>query len=220
MERGKAVTHSRALGAGARSRNQASVVGRMVATLAVVVALVLWFAAESAYPAGAWVDPQGEASLAVALAGAILIAACVSSPVALLFSVLAGVAFAAAHLKVTPGSLTLAAVSLVTVGLALWEARAAILARLPPRFLAGAIAAMPIGLWLSIHVGASVYAASLGALLTTLVLYAFMRRAPRERDDAEAGTRAGLRANHPDIIAAVKSLLLAVAGVGLLARVM
>jgi len=132
----------------------------------------------------------------------------------------AGVAFAAAHLKVTPGSLTLAAVSLVTVGLALWELRAAILARLPPRLLAGAIAAMPIGLWLSIHVGASVYAASLGAMLTTLVLYAFMRRAPSERDDGETSARAGVPANHPDVGAAVKSLLLAVAGVGLLARVM
>lgn len=220
MERGKALTHSRALGAGARFGNQASVLGRMVATLAVVVALLLWFAAESAYPAGAWVDRQGEASLAIALAVAILTAACVSSPVALLFSVLAGVAFAGMHFKVTPASLVLAAVSLVTVGLALWELRAAILARLPPRLLAGAIPAMPIGLWLSIHVGASVYAASLGALLTTLVLYAFMRRAPIERDDVETSTRAGVPANHPDVVAAVKSLLLAVVGVGLLARVM
>ncbi|MET0344770.1 MAG: hypothetical protein ABW218_00775 [Casimicrobiaceae bacterium] len=220
MERGKALTHSRALAAGARFSKQASVLGRMVATLAVVVALVLWFAAESAYPAGAWVDRQGEASLAIALAVAILTAACVSSPVALLFSVVAGVAFAGMHWKATPASLTLAAVALVTVGLALWELRAAILARLPPRLLAGAIAAMPIGLWLSIHVGASVYAASLGAMLTTLVLYAFMRRAPRELDDVEMGARAGVPANPPDVVAAVKSLLLAVAGVGLLARVM
>ena len=192
----------------------------MVATLAVVVALVLWFAAESAYPAGAWVDRQGEAWLAIALAVAILSAACVSSPVALLFSVLAGVAFAGMQLEATPASLTLAAVSLVTVGLALWEVRAAIFARLPPWLLAGAIAAMPIGLWLSIHVGASVNAASLGALLTALVLYAFMRRAPSEPDDGETSARAGVPANHPDVVAAVKSLLLAVAGVGLLARVM
>ena len=154
MERGEPMARPPAPGA-------AAVVGRRIATPVVVAALVLWFGAESAYPAGAWMEQQGSTSLAIALAAAILIAACVSVP----------------------------AVGWLSV-------------------LAGALAAIPFALWLSIHVGASVYAASLGALLTALVLYAFMR-AP-----------AGMPVNPPDVFAAVRSLVLAVAGLGLLARVM
>ena len=170
MERGEAMTQPHGT-AGARSGNRGAAVARTVATLAVVVALALWFAAESAYPAGAWMEQQDGGSLAMALAAAILIAACVSIPAALLLPV-----------------------------------------------LVGALAAIPIGLWLSIRVGASVYAASLGALLTALVLYAFMRRAPSERDNADAGGFAGVPVT--ELAAAVKSVLLAVAGVGLLARVL
>ena len=220
MDRGEAVTQFRAPGSGAQSSNLIKAVGRVLTTLAIVVALVLWFAAESAYPAGAWVEQRGEASLAVALGAVILIAACVSSLAALAFFALAGAAFAYVQLIPTPATLTLAVVSVATLGYAAWQNRAASRGGLRPWLLAVAAVTIPAGLWLSTHVGPAVYAAGLGALLTGLVLFAFMRRGLAGRDETESGELAGTPAGHPDAFAAAKSLLLAVAGFGLLARVL
>jgi hypothetical protein len=220
MDRGEAVTQSRAPGSGAQSGKLASAVGRTVATLAVVVALVLWFAAESAYPAGAWIEQRGETWLAIALAVVILFAACVSSLAALAFSMLAGAAFAGVHMNASPASLTLAAVSVATLGYAIWQNPATIRGWIPPWLLVAGAVTIPIGLWLSVHVAPSAYAAGLGALLTTLVLYAFMRRGPAAGDIAESGQPSETPPGQPDPSAAAKSLLLAMAGFGLLARML
>ena len=217
MDRDEGVTQVRTPATGAQSSRRASAVGRTLTTLAVVVALVMWFAAESAYPAGAWIEQRDAASLTIALAVVILIAACVSSLAALAFSALAGAAFACVQMNATPASLTLTAVSVATLGYAVWQNRATIRGWLPPWLFAAAVT-IPIVVWLSMHAGPSVYAAGLGALLTALLLYAFVHRGSAGHH-AEPGELAGTPAG-PDAFAAAKSLLLAAAGFGLLARVL
>jgi hypothetical protein len=49
-----------------------------LAIAAAAIALGLWFVAESIHPAGGWIDARADTSVAVALAAAIVVAACVS----------------------------------------------------------------------------------------------------------------------------------------------
>ena len=84
----------------------------------------------------------------------------------------------------------------------------------PGWLLAGGAAAVPLGLWLSIRADAAVFAAAIGAFLSAYVLYAFVRAGTAKGRAVAAGALARL----PDQRVIV-SVLLAVAGLGLIARV-
>jgi uncharacterized membrane protein YfcA len=193
-------------------------VTRALATFAVAVALTLWCVAEAIYPAGGWIGPQADA-LVTALAAVILVAACASGLAGLAFCALAGGALVCLGMDAPFASRALAAVSVATLVYALWQQRVATPRRTSPWAYAAGAAASPLGLWLALHLDAAIYAAGLGAFLTAYVLYAFARGSAARRGSAASRGMVGMLAKLPDQVVAV-STLLAVSGVGLLARAM
>lgn len=193
-------------------------IGRALATAAVVVALALWCVVESIHPAGEWIA-QGDASLALALAAVILIAVCVTGLSGLALTALTAGALACAWFETTMASRALAAVSIATLCYAVWQRRSALWERLPGWLLAGGAATIPLGLWLAIRVDAAVFAAAIGAFLSAYVLYAFVRAGTAASGAKAAGALARVLACLPDQRVVV-SVLLAVAGLGLMARVL
>jgi len=193
-------------------------IGRAVATAAVVVALVLWCIVESIHPAGEWIA-HGDASLALGLAAVILIAACVTGLPGLAFTALTAGVLACAWFETTMASRALAAVSIATLCYAVWQHRSAMRERIPGWLLAGGAATIPVGLWLAIRMDAAVFAAAIGAFLSGYALYAFVRAGTAASGAKTAGALTRVLVRLPDQRVVV-SVLLAVAGLGLMARVL
>ena len=138
-----------------------------------------WMVIGAADLAGALVEHQPGAWLALAAAAILLTSALVSSLVGFAFSALAGSALAYLNMDPVHAVQTMVICSIAIQTYAVWVIRAAIRWRgLWPMLAAGA-ATVPIGVWLLIHVDSIAYAAGLGAFLIVYGGYMLARREPR-----------------------------------------
>ena len=175
----------------------ASWLGKPIVAKAALIALGIWALAAAgdfaqalgAYREGAWIT--------IAVAVVILLAALVSSIAGFAFSALAGSALA--YLKLDPvyAVQTMVLCSIATQLYAVWKLRGSIRwAALWPMLLGGA-GAVPVGVWLLLHVDGAIYAAGLGVFFTAYGGYVAMRREHRvvrggAWQDAVAGALGGL----------------------------
>jgi hypothetical protein len=126
-----------------------------------------------------------------------MLSALVSSIAGFAFSAIAGTALAYLEIERVRAVQIIVLCSIVTQLTAVWHIRAAIRWRpLVPMIVAGALA-VPLGVWLLLHVDALAYAAGLGAFLAAYGCYIALRRqAARIRArtwvDAAAGALGGL----------------------------
>ncbi|HEY3181159.1 MAG TPA: sulfite exporter TauE/SafE family protein [Casimicrobiaceae bacterium] len=137
------------------------------------------------------------ASMLIAIAAVILLAALVSSVAGFAFSALAGSALAYLGVDKVHAVQTMALCSIAIQLYAVWKIRESIRWNsLWPMLAAGALT-VPLGVWLLVHVDGAVYAAGLGLFLTIYGCYTVMRRAIRvvrgsAWRDAIAGALGGL----------------------------
>jgi uncharacterized protein len=147
--------------------------------------------------ASAIVHGHQAASMLIATAAVILVAALVSSVAGFAFSALAGSALAYLGIDKVHAVQTMALCSIAIQLYAVWKIRESIRWNsLWPMLAAGALT-VPLGVWLLVHVDGAVYAAGLGLFLTIYGCYTVMRRAIRvvrgdAWRDAVAGALGGL----------------------------
>jgi len=139
-------------------------------------ALALWTIMSSGTLASGIAQRHDGAWIAIAMAAVLLLAALVSSIAGFAFSAIAGCALAYVGVEPVHAVQTVVVCSIATQSYAVWKLRESIGWRsLWPMLFAGA-ATIPFGVWLLVHVDASVYAAGLGAFLTIYACYLVLRR--------------------------------------------
>ena len=141
-----------------------------------LTALAVWILVASGHLANAMIHGNDGAWIAIAIAAVLLLAALVSSIAGFAFSALAGCALA--YLGVDPihAVQTMVLCSIATQLYAVWKIRESVRWRaLWPMVVAGAVT-IPFGVWLLVHVDGAVYAAGLGAFLTSYGCYVLLRR--------------------------------------------
>src|SRR5215475_10367908 len=160
-------------------RAAASWLEKPIVAKAALIALCVWaFAAWSDFAYALGAHREG-AWITIAVAVVVLLAALVSSIAGFAFSALAGSALA--YLKLDPvyAVQTMVLCSIATQLYAVWKLRGSISwSPLWPMLLAGA-GAVPVGVWLLIHVDGAIYAAGLGVFFTVYGGYVAMRREHR-----------------------------------------
>ncbi len=143
---------------------------------AALVALAVWAVVESSRLVDAMIQDHDGAWVGIATAAVMLLAALVSSIAGFAFSALAGSALA--YLRMEPVHAVQAMV-LCSIAIQLYavvKIRESIRWRsLWPMLIAGAVT-IPLGVWMLVHVDATVYAVGLGAFLTCYGCYVLMRR--------------------------------------------
>src|SRR5215831_10851613 len=157
----------------------ASWLEKPIVARAALIGLCVWALAAASDFAHALGAHREGAWITIAVAVVILLAALGSSIAGFAFSALAGSALA--YLKLDPVSAvqTMVLCSIATQLYAVWKLRASISwSPLWPMLLAGA-GAVPVGVWLLIHVDGAIYAAGLGVFFTVYGGYVAMRREHR-----------------------------------------
>ena len=138
--------------------------------------LAIWAFIESASLGRAILYDHDGGWIALGTAAVMLLAALVSSIAGFAFSALAGSALAYLGLGAVHAVQTMVLCSIAIQLYAVWKIRESIRwASLRPMLVAGA-ATIPFGVWLLVHVDGVIYAAGLGAFLTSYGCYVLLRR--------------------------------------------
>ena len=137
------------------------------------------------------------ASMLIATAAVILVAALVSSIAGFAFSALAGSALAYLGIDKVHAVQTMALSSIAIQSYAVWKIRESIRWNSLWTMLAGGALTVPLGVWLLVHIDGVAYAAGLGLFVTIYGCYAVLRRQMRivrgdAWGDAIAGALGGL----------------------------
>src|SRR5205823_5164330 len=148
--------------------------GRFLARAA-VAGLAVWLLVASASLGNAIVQEHDGASLAIATAAVLLLAALVSSIAGFAFSALAGSALAYLQMDAIHAVQTMVLCSIAIQLYAVLKIRESIRWSLLWPMLAAGSATIPLGVWLLAHVDGSFYALGLGAFLIAYGSYVVMR---------------------------------------------
>jgi uncharacterized protein len=140
------------------------------------VVLVSWACYEFAGLETRLAHGDDQASLALLVAGIIVVSALVASIVGFAFCALAGSAFAYLRLDPVEAVRVMVVCSAAIQLYAVWKVRNGIRwSALRPMLAAGG-ATVPLGVWLLVHVDGAVYGVGLGILLCAHGVYAVLRR--------------------------------------------